>query len=256
LEFEKQVQQKQQMQVPVSAPAPVTPPVSQPAAAPTNDLLSLPLSGANQCSGCADAIEITQWPFPNAPGGFFRGRVLLFASRPGFVFWAVAAANRPWTSPSSTARSRESLDPALLTGQADMRVVAGLFEGIDAIRPENGPADPRPGGTLGNFTRWLHLHVSSAHEPGLVHRRTHHGGRRGLFVDSRAQSGDRFRIRGAAFFLKNAEAFNAGKIKDPSLVGVRAPILFTVRVELNHPTAFFPDICALPVTLRGAAPDD
>jgi protein translocase SecG subunit len=43
LEFEKQVQQKQ-MQVPVSAPAPVTPPVSQPAAAPTNDLLPLPLS--------------------------------------------------------------------------------------------------------------------------------------------------------------------------------------------------------------------
>ena len=44
LEFEKQLQQKQQMQVPVSAPQPVTPPVSQPAAAPTNDLLSLPLS--------------------------------------------------------------------------------------------------------------------------------------------------------------------------------------------------------------------
>ena len=44
LEFEKQVKQKQQMQVPVSAPQPVAPPVSQPAAAPTNDLLSLPLS--------------------------------------------------------------------------------------------------------------------------------------------------------------------------------------------------------------------
>jgi len=44
LEFEKQVQQKQQMQVPISAPQPVTPPVSQPAAASTNDLLSLPLS--------------------------------------------------------------------------------------------------------------------------------------------------------------------------------------------------------------------
>jgi preprotein translocase subunit SecG len=44
LEFEKQVQQKQQMQMPVSAPQPVTPPVSQPAAAPTNNLLSLPLS--------------------------------------------------------------------------------------------------------------------------------------------------------------------------------------------------------------------
>jgi len=44
LEFEKQLQQKQQMQVPVSAPQPVTPPVSQPAAAPTNNLLSFPLS--------------------------------------------------------------------------------------------------------------------------------------------------------------------------------------------------------------------
>ena len=44
LEFEKQLQQKQQTQVPVSAPQPVTPPVSQPAAAPTNNLLSFPLS--------------------------------------------------------------------------------------------------------------------------------------------------------------------------------------------------------------------
>jgi preprotein translocase subunit SecG len=43
LEFEKQVQQKQ-MQTPVSAPQPVTPPVSQPAAAPENNLLTVPLS--------------------------------------------------------------------------------------------------------------------------------------------------------------------------------------------------------------------
>ena len=44
LEFEKQVQQKQQTQMPVSAPQPVTPPVSQSTAAPTNGLLALPLS--------------------------------------------------------------------------------------------------------------------------------------------------------------------------------------------------------------------
>jgi oligopeptide transport system substrate-binding protein len=48
--------------------------------------------------------------------------------------------------------------------------------------------------------------------------------------------------------LKNAEAFNKGRIKDPSLVGVRAPDKFTVRVELNHPTSFFLDICAMPLT--------
>jgi preprotein translocase subunit SecG len=44
LEFEKQVQQKQQMQTPISAPQPVTPPAAQPATASTNTLLSLPLS--------------------------------------------------------------------------------------------------------------------------------------------------------------------------------------------------------------------
>jgi hypothetical protein len=44
LEFEKQVQQKQQTQMPVSAPQPVTPPVSQPAPAPANNLLTVPLS--------------------------------------------------------------------------------------------------------------------------------------------------------------------------------------------------------------------
>jgi oligopeptide transport system substrate-binding protein len=53
---------------------------------------------------------------------------------------------------------------------------------------------------------------------------------------------------GSFFYLKNAEDFNAGKIKDPSLVGVHAPDPFTVRVELNHPTSFFLDICAMPLT--------
>ena len=43
LEFEKQLQQKQS-QLPVSAPQPATPPVSQPAAAPVNNLLTVPMS--------------------------------------------------------------------------------------------------------------------------------------------------------------------------------------------------------------------
>src|ERR1017187_1118820 len=42
LEFEKQVEQKQQTQ-PVSTPPPVTPPAAQPAPASTNNLLPLPL---------------------------------------------------------------------------------------------------------------------------------------------------------------------------------------------------------------------
>jgi preprotein translocase subunit SecG len=42
-EFEKQLEQKQQIQ-PVSAPQPVTPPASQPAAAPENNLPTVPMS--------------------------------------------------------------------------------------------------------------------------------------------------------------------------------------------------------------------
>jgi len=49
------------------------------------------------------------------------------------------------------------------------------------------------------------------------------------------------------FYLKNGEAFVTGRLKDPALVGVHAPDQYTVRVELNHPTAFFLDLCALPV---------
>ena len=53
---------------------------------------------------------------------------------------------------------------------------------------------------------------------------------------------------GQLFYLKNGEDFNTGKIKDPARVGIHAPDKFTVRVELNHPTAFFLDLCTLPVT--------
>ncbi len=61
---------------------------------------------------------------------------------------------------------------------------------------------------------------------------------------------------GQLYYLKNAEDFNTGKIKDASLVGVHALDKFTVRVELNHPTSFFLDICAHAVDLCRAAPDD
>jgi oligopeptide transport system substrate-binding protein len=52
---------------------------------------------------------------------------------------------------------------------------------------------------------------------------------------------------GPLFYLKNAKDFNAGKIKDASLVGVQALDKFTVRFDLDQPTAFFPDVCAMPV---------
>ncbi len=40
--------------------------------------------------------------------------------------------------------------------------------------------------------------------------------------------------------IKNAEAFNSGKITDFSAVGVAAPDDFTLRVTLERPTPYLP----------------
>ena len=57
---------------------------------------------------------------------------------------------------------------------------------------------------------------------------------------------------GLFFYLKNAKDFNAGKIKDASLVGVQALDEYTVRVDLDHPTVFF--LMSLPPPVAGVVP--
>jgi oligopeptide transport system substrate-binding protein len=49
---------------------------------------------------------------------------------------------------------------------------------------------------------------------------------------------------GQLFFLKNAEEYNTGQLKDPALVGVRALDDRTLRVELHSPIPFFLSLCA------------
>jgi len=141
----------------------------------------------------------------------------------------------------------ESLDPAIVVGQADMRVVQGLFEGLTRFDPQTARPIPglaesweiSPDGVTGTFHLRTNL-VWSTGEP-ITADDVVYSWIRAL---DPATASD---YAGQLFYLKNAEDFNAGKIKDASLVGVHAPDRFTVRVELNHPTAFFPDICALPV---------
>ena len=66
----------------------------------------------------------------------------------------------------------ESLDPAIITGQVEMRIVQGLFEGLTRLDPKTARPIPGLAETLGHFARRPHLHISSAHQSGLVHRRT------------------------------------------------------------------------------------
>jgi oligopeptide transport system substrate-binding protein len=51
---------------------------------------------------------------------------------------------------------------------------------------------------------------------------------------------------GQLFYIKNAEEYYTGKIKDPTQVGVHALDSQTVQVELNSPLPFFLDLCCFP----------
>lgn len=142
----------------------------------------------------------------------------------------------------------ESLDPAIVSGVLDMRVVWGLFEGLmraDAKtgRPIPGLAqswDISPDGKVYTFHLRTNI-VWSTGEP-LTADDVVYSWIRALAPET----GSGFASQ--LFCIKNAEEFNAGKIKNSSLVGIRALDKSTVRIELNHPTQFFLDICAMTVT--------
>lgn len=140
----------------------------------------------------------------------------------------------------------ESLDPAIVTGQADMRPALALFEGLTRYNPTN--ALPMPGlaerwemsedGRVYTFHLRSNL-VWSTGEPITAHDVVY-SWRRAL--DPRTGS----EYAGQLFYLKNGEAYNTGRITDPSRVGVAAIDDRTLRAELEHPTPFFLDLCSFP----------
>jgi len=142
----------------------------------------------------------------------------------------------------------ESLDPAIITAQADMRIVSGLFEGLTRLEPVAARAVP------GLAERW---EISPDGKTYTFHLRTNLQWSTGgpITADDVVYSWLReldpataSDYAGQLYYLKNGEDFNTGKITNASLVGVHALDKFTVRAELIHPTLFFLDICAMPLT--------
>lgn len=140
----------------------------------------------------------------------------------------------------------ESLDPALVTLAADMRITKALFEGLLRLdgrtgRPVPGWAetwDVSPDGKVYTF----HLRTNAVWSSGkpLTSADVLYSWRRAL---DPATASD---YAGQLFYIKNAEAFYNGKVKDPAQVGIAALDPRTFRVELNYPLAFFLDLCCLP----------
>jgi oligopeptide transport system substrate-binding protein len=140
----------------------------------------------------------------------------------------------------------ETLDPALITGVAEMRIVSAVFEGLTRLDPVNAAPIPglaekweiSPDGRSYTF----HLRTNLVWSTGgpITAADVVYSWIRALDPNTASD------YAGQLFYLKNAEDFNAGKIKDPSLVGVHALDPGTLRVELNDPTSFFLDLCAFP----------
>ncbi|EEF60693.1 peptide ABC transporter substrate-binding protein [Pedosphaera parvula] len=140
----------------------------------------------------------------------------------------------------------ESLDPAIITGVAEMRIVSSLFEGLTRLDPVT--AEPIPGlaekweispdGRIYTFHMRTNLQWSTG-EP-ITTDDVVYSWLRALDPNTASD------YAGQLFYLVNGEAYTSGKIKDTSKVGVHALDRYTLRVELNNPTAFFLDLCAFP----------
>lgn len=139
----------------------------------------------------------------------------------------------------------ETLDPAIITGQPEGRVVNALFEGLTAF-DRQGRAGP------GVAESWT---VSPDGKSYVFHLRPDakwSDGRAVMAGDFVASWKRTLTPETAAsynyqlFYVKNAKDFAEGKIKDFAEVGVRARDDRTLEVTLENPTPFFLDLCATP----------
>lgn len=138
----------------------------------------------------------------------------------------------------------ESLDPAIITGQSEMRLVSSLFEGLTA-RNAHGIVEPgiaqswtiSPSGKTIHFTlrsaQWSNGDPITAHDFAVSWKRA---------LDPLTAS----KYAELLYPIRNAQLFNEGKIESFENVGVKALDDFTLEVELENPTPFFLDLCSMP----------
>ncbi len=135
----------------------------------------------------------------------------------------------------------ESLDPAVVTGVPEHRILSNLFEGLTTADPKD--LSPRPG----MAASW------TLSKDGLVYTFTL---RDAAWTDGRPVTAQDFvfawervlnpksgaKYAQHLFHLKNAEAYTTGRVTDFGQVGVRALDGKTLQVTLKSPTPYFLDL--------------
>ncbi len=142
----------------------------------------------------------------------------------------------------------ETVDPAVITGQPEGRIAYALYEGLTAY-DETGTARP------GVAERW---DLSTDGRTYTFHLRSNARWSNGDPVTSTdfLRSWQRtLRPETAAeysyqlHYIRNAKAYNEGRIKDFAEVGLKAPDAHTLVVTLENPTPFWIDLCAFSTLL-------
>lgn len=139
----------------------------------------------------------------------------------------------------------ETLDPGLITGQPEGRIVNALFEGLTTFNAQ-GRAVP------GMAESWSVSDDKRVYTFKIRPNAQWSDGSRVTaqdFVDSwrrtllpETAAAYNYQL----FYVKNAQPFAEGKITDFSEVGVKALDEGTLEVTLENPTPFFLDLCATP----------
>lgn len=180
----------------------------------------------------------------SAPGNFLGA--LRFCTLLIFLFLIGCALEKEAELRIVNGREPESLDPAVATGQADGRAIQAIFEGLTRYNPTNAAADP----ALAH--RW---DISPDGKTYTFYIRTNAQWSTGEPITTRDVVYSWFRVLepataaeyvGNLFYIKGAEDYSLGKIKNRDEVGIKALDDFTLRVDLLNPTPFFLDLCAFP----------
>jgi oligopeptide transport system substrate-binding protein len=134
----------------------------------------------------------------------------------------------------------ESLDPHLATGQPEHWVITSLFEGLVAPAADD-PDKEAPGVALSwetqDSTRWLFkLRPEARWSDGvpITAEDFVYSWKRILSPELAADYGQMLHL------LKGGQAYNEGKNKDFSTVGVKALDKYTLEVTLDGPAPYFP----------------
>ncbi len=138
-------------------------------------------------------------------------------------------------------RSSKSIDPQLVTGITGAQVDAACIEGLTRVK-QAGHAVPAAAkswkvskdGTVYTFylrkdAKWSNGQPVTAHDFLFGMKRT-------LMPSTASQYGYYL------YNIKNAEAYNTGKIKDFNKVGIKALNPYTLQITLNAPCTYFPQI--------------